>query len=164
MRYFVSLDGSEIAVDVVVTAGGVYEVHMDGQRVDADVVVLPDALSVRIGHRMLDLALEGAPPTVGVTAVGMRTNVQVQSERARAASFGAVRGALSGAVVSPMPGRVVKVLVAEGADVQSDQPVVVVEAMKMENELRAPKAGKVTKVSAQAGDRVEAGTILLEID
>lgn len=164
MRYFVSLGGSEIAVDVVVTAGGQYEVHVDGKRVDADVVALPDALSVRIGHRVIDLALEGKPPVVGVTAVGMRAKVQVESERARAASGGADRGALSGAVLSPMPGRVVKVLVAPDAEVQADQPVVVVEAMKMENELRAPKAGKVLKVSVQAGDRVEAGTILLEID
>jgi len=67
-------------------------------------------------------------------------------------------------IVAPMPGRVVRVLVAAGDAVESRQPVVVVEAMKMENELRSPKAGTVRDVAVQAGASVEAGRVLMVID
>ena len=67
-------------------------------------------------------------------------------------------------IVAPMPGRVVRVLVAAGDEVQPRQPVVVVEAMKMENELRSPKAGRVKDVAVVAGASVEAGRVLVVID
>jgi biotin carboxyl carrier protein len=68
------------------------------------------------------------------------------------------------AVTAPMPGRVVRVLVGAGDDVAVRQGLVVVEAMKMENELRSPKAGRVKEVSVTAGTSVEAGRILLVIE
>jgi biotin carboxyl carrier protein len=67
-------------------------------------------------------------------------------------------------VTAPMPGRVVRVLVAHGEDVEAHQPVVVVEAMKMENELRSPKAGRVKDVAVEAGTSVEAGRVLVVIE
>jgi biotin carboxyl carrier protein len=67
-------------------------------------------------------------------------------------------------IVAPMPGRVVRVLVAAGEAVEPRQPVVVVEAMKMENELRSPKAGRVKSVPVTAGTSVEAGRVLVVID
>jgi biotin carboxyl carrier protein len=67
-------------------------------------------------------------------------------------------------VVAPMPGRVVRVLVAAGDDVQARQAVVVVEAMKMENELRSPKSGRVKDVAVGAGASVEAGRVLMVIE
>jgi len=67
-------------------------------------------------------------------------------------------------VVAPMPGRVVRVLVAAGDDVERRQAVVVVEAMKMENELRSPKAGRVKDVAVTPGASVEAGRVLVVIE
>jgi biotin carboxyl carrier protein len=67
-------------------------------------------------------------------------------------------------VVAPMPGRVVRVLVAPGDEVERRQPVVVVEAMKMENELRSPKAGRVKDVAVTPGTSVEAGRVLVVIE
>jgi biotin carboxyl carrier protein len=67
-------------------------------------------------------------------------------------------------IVAPMPGRVVRVLVAAGDQVEPRQPVIVVEAMKMENELRSPKAGRVKDVAVAAGTSVEAGRVLVVID
>ena len=63
-------------------------------------------------------------------------------------------------VVAPMPGRVVRLLVAPGQEVHAQQPVAVVEAMKMENELRAPREGVVLEVPVKAGQLVEIGTVL----
>ena len=67
-------------------------------------------------------------------------------------------------VSAPMPGRVVRVLVADGDHVDVRQPLVVVEAMKMENELRSPKAGRIKHVTATAGLSVEAGAVLVVIE
>lgn len=67
-------------------------------------------------------------------------------------------------VVSPIPGRVVKVLVAEGDAVEAGHVVVTVEAMKMENALRAEGAGRVARVLVAPGDRVEPGQRLLDLE
>ncbi|MCH7922529.1 MAG: biotin/lipoyl-binding protein [Nitrospinae bacterium] len=67
-------------------------------------------------------------------------------------------------VSSSMPGRVVTLLVSEGDEVEEGQGVIVIEAMKMENELKAPKAGQVTEVCVVADDATEAGQALLVIE
>jgi biotin carboxyl carrier protein len=67
-------------------------------------------------------------------------------------------------VVAPMPGRIVKVLVCPGDEVAARQGVVVVEAMKMENELRAPRPGRVREVSVSPGASVEAGRVLVVLE
>ena len=85
-----------------------------------------------------------------------------RSGRAAADSGGAAHGEQK--VLAPMPGRVVRVLVAAGDEVERRQPVVVVEAMKMENELRSPKAGRVKDVSVTPGTSVEAGRVLVVIE
>ena len=66
-------------------------------------------------------------------------------------------------IVSPMPGRIVKVLVREGDTIAAQQGLVVVEAMKMENELRAPRAGQVTAVKVVEGMSVEANAVLVTL-
>lgn len=67
------------------------------------------------------------------------------------------------AVVAPMPGRVVRVLVSLGDEVSASQGVVVVEAMKMENELRTPRAGRVREIAVTPGTSVEAGRVLVVV-
>ena len=94
--------------------------------------------------------------TVALSVNGRRTG------RGAADSGGAAHGEQK--VLAPMPGRVVRVLVAAGDEVERRQPVVVVEAMKMENELRSPKAGRVKDVSVTPGTSVEAGRVLVVIE
>ena len=81
----------------------------------------------------------------------------------RSASGGAASTAGPVAIVAPMPGRVVKVLVAPGDIVTARQGLVVVEAMKMENELRAPRAGTVADVRVREGAPVDANVVLVVI-
>lgn len=166
MRYYVTLGESEHAVDITPRASGGHRVEVGGQLVEADAVVVGDVLSIRLGGRMLDLVLEGAPPEVGVIGGGHRVYARVESERARAlAAASRSRGPGGGeaTVTSPMPGRVMKVLVAVGDEVAVGQSLVVVEAMKMENEIKATKPGKVAEVFAQAGATVEAGAKLVRL-
>ena len=79
------------------------------------------------------------------------------------------RGAATGAegaqqVVAPMSGRVVRVLVAPGDQVIERQELIVVEAMKMENAIGSPKAGRVTDITVDAGTAVEAGRVLMSVE
>ena len=69
-----------------------------------------------------------------------------------------------GILKAPMPGKIVDILVKEGEAVTEGQPVVILEAMKMENELKAPTAGRIKSVSAAAGQSVEKNGVLLEIE
>lgn len=75
-------------------------------------------------------------------------------------------GASSGrqSIAAPMPGKIVRVLVAVGDAVEAGQGLVVVEAMKMQNEMKAPRAGTVVQVKAAAGDTVTSGDILIVIE
>jgi biotin carboxyl carrier protein len=108
-----------------------------------------------------------APGGRGELLVGLggRTVVVTVNGRRRGrgtADAGHAAGAQT--IVAPMPGRVVRLLVANGDAVAARQPVVVVEAMKMENELRAPKAGTVKDLSVTTGQSVEAGKVLMVIE
>jgi biotin carboxyl carrier protein len=70
----------------------------------------------------------------------------------------------SAEIVSPMPGKIVRVLVEVGAKVEAGAGIIVVEAMKMQNEMKAPKAGVVVSINAQAGATVNAGDVLAVIE
>lgn len=165
MRYFVTIGGHELPIDVTPLPTGALDVQVEGRAVDVDIVAVGDSLSVRVDGQVLDLTVEGEPPDVGVVASGRRAYVRVESDRMRAASAARGRGPAvgEGVVVSPMPGRVVKLLVAKGDEVAAGAPLVVVEAMKMENELLAGRAGTITDVWVKPGDTVEGGAKLVAI-
>jgi biotin carboxyl carrier protein len=118
-----------------------------------------------MGEQSLELWVEGAPPDLGVVAGGHRFYARVESERTRATGGGRGKSDVAeGLVTSPMPGRVLKVLVAEGDEIHAGRPLVVVEAMKMENELAAARDGRVKKIFVTPGATVEGGAKLIEIE
>ena len=162
MRYYVSLaphdeSAPPIEVDVAELPNGALDVKVGGKSVAVDLVELRSGMSVRIDGRMVDLTVEGKPPEVGIVASGHRSYVRVESERLRAAAAAKEGGAGGGdkSVKSPMPGRVLKLLAAVGDVVEAGQPLLVMEAMKMENEIKAKGPGKVVEVHVKAGDTVE---------
>jgi biotin carboxyl carrier protein len=170
MKYYVTLDPSPgaapIVVDVTELPTGAIEVTASGRKVDVDVVSVGSVLSVCIDGKVVDLTTEGTPPEIGAVASGHRSYVRVESERMRSAEA-AKKGKVGGAervVTSPMPGRVVKVLVAPGDLVPVGQALVVIEAMKMENELKAKSAGKVVSVHVTAGTTVEGNAKLVTFE
>jgi biotin carboxyl carrier protein len=167
MRYFVTFpSGDEIPVEVEHLPSGEISVAVHGRQLSADAVALGGCTSMCIDHRMVDLWIDGAPPRMGFVARGHRLDVAVESDqmRALASTLGPRSGAGEGTVVSPMPGRVLKVLVAEGERVALGAALVVVEAMKMENELSAARAGTVRKIHVAPGQTVESGALLVEIE
>jgi len=156
-RLTVELDGATATVD-----GTAAPAHL------ADVEGTPVRL-VTIGgvqHRVV-ASRDGAKGRYALWIDGWRFDVEALDERTRAIrDLGAAQAAAAGPspVRAPMPGLVVKIHVAVGDKVEAGQAVVVMEAMKMENELRAPGAGTVRAIHAQVGVAVEKGSSLVEFD
>jgi biotin carboxyl carrier protein len=170
MTFEIQVNGRTRTVAVEKAGTGTYRVSLDGQRHEID------AARVGVyGLSMLDVA-SGVIRDVQVTpssangecliTIGGRTIVaSLNGRRSRRAGADGGAGADGEqAVTAPMPGRVVRVLVSPGDDVAVRQGVVVVEAMKMENELRSPKAGRVKEIAVTPGTSVEAGRVLVVIE
>ena len=101
-----------------------------------------------------------------MTLRGEQFHVQVEDERTRRLHAGRQGPALPQgdlAVRAPIPGMVVKVLVQDGDEIIEDQPLIILEAMKMENEIRAVRSGVVRKVEVSAGQSVEQDAVLIVI-
>jgi glutaconyl-CoA/methylmalonyl-CoA decarboxylase subunit gamma len=169
MRYYVSLDPTATqdptVVEVTELPTGQLEVTLGGQNVPVDVVWLEGTASIRVGGRMVDLTVEGQPPEIGAVASGHRSYVRVESERQRAASA-ARKGSAGGSekmIKAPMPGRVVRMLVEAGAEVEAGTTLCVIEAMKMENEVKAKAACKVVEVHVSEGATVEGNAKLFTL-
>jgi biotin carboxyl carrier protein len=165
MRYEVEV-GGRIRQLVVTRADDGFAVSIDGHPVHVNAARIDKqtlSLLVDDGRQQeLTIVPESGTPglTVGVGAV--RVPVLVNGRRRRRRDVGA---AVSGPqrVTAPMPGKVVRVLVAPGDAVRARQPLVVIEAMKMENELRATHDGAVADVPVREGMSVEAGALLVVI-
>ena len=173
MRFEVESGGQPRAVDVTAEGGGC-RVVIDGRIWRASMVRAGDRWSLLVSDaeagplaagRSYDVMFEpaaGGTWQVHVNGRLVQAGLRTAAQRLRGHPGGA--GAGDGRVVAPMPGRVVKVLVTPGTAVEAKQGVVVVEAMKMENELRAPRAGVVREVRVAEGASVEAQTVLVIID
>ena len=149
-RFRLALDGVQHEVDAVrIGTYGLSLMLNDGDAISREVSTTPGPV-----RGELLVGLDGR--SVAVTVNGRRTG------RAAADAGTHAHGEVS--VIAPMPGRVVRVLVAAGDEVAAKQGVVVVEAMKMENELRSPKAGRVKDVAVTPGTSVDAGRVLLTIE
>jgi biotin carboxyl carrier protein len=157
----VALEPAEGPGRFTVTIKGTSRV-VDASWVDAETLSLVDGGAAR----EVRLHMRGAHGAVGVE-IGGRLHEAVVTKRGRVQFSDSVSGKIAPDPVSikaPMPGRVVRVLVAAGDAVTARQALVVVEAMKMENELRTPKDGKVREIAVAPGAAVETGAVLIVIE
>lgn len=171
MRYAITLDGEELLVDVERTADGRYTAAVVGPSGPESSHTFSveegwgeRAFTLVCGQKSLELVLGRGEDGLDVYASGERFSAKIEPARARSAAPRAKPQTEIGAVVAPMPGKVVKVLVRPGEPVEPGAPLVVVEAMKMENELFAKAAGRVRNVLVAPGDAVERGAVLMTID
>ena len=163
-QWKVAIEPAEQAGQVIVTLKGKSRV-VDASWIDADTLSLID----RGVAREMRLHPHGDAGAVGVEFGGKLYEAVASAQKKERATgavtaAGAIGAAGAIAIKAPMPGRVVRVLVAAGDHVKARQPVVIVEAMKMENELRTPRDGIVTEVLAVPGATVESGAILVVVD
>lgn len=123
--------------------------------------------SVIMGHKSVDVRLDGLkhsdPDIQGFRATLFDATYEFALQDPRKALLAAASGAAAsgGPLTAPMPGKVVKLLVNEGDPVSEGQPLLIMEAMKMQNELRATSAGRVSKITVQEGATVETGGTLM---
>jgi len=166
MRYTAILDGEERIVEITPVANG-YRVAIGDKILQVDAVHLhADALSLIVGTRSYRCDIEPGKDGRLTVLVGDSIHpLEILDERKLRMRRASGKFSLEGPqrVDAPMPGKVVRVMVKAGDEVQEGQGLVVVEAMKMENELKSPKAGKVTELHAVEGAAVESGAKLVVV-
>jgi biotin carboxyl carrier protein len=144
---------------------GAIEVHVDGQPYRVRLTDQGEALATRVADgQQLEVTLAAGERADWAAAAGFQLPLEIVDAAELALVAGKTGSKAGGArVASPMPGRIVRVMVEVGQKVAAGDPAVIVEAMKMENELRFTAAGTVTRVAVVAGGTVDAGQVLCEI-
>jgi len=150
----------------LVRAGSSWSCRLDGRDFPVDVVSpQPGHLSLLVDGRSYDVKQEAGAAETNIVVGHERFTAAVRdprSLRGRRSADSPGQGARK--VTAPMPGKVVRILAGVGTDVEAGQAVLVIEAMKMQNELKSPKKGKVSKLTVKEGDAVEAGQTLAEVE
>jgi biotin carboxyl carrier protein len=165
MRYSVTIDGVEREIDVQITDDGTVSVSIEGAAVEVDAVRVPGGVSLRIDGRVYDVVVGGRAEARQIAAGDRRAVGAVENDRSRAKKARRkTAGMGTKELRAPMPGRVVKILVKPGDAVTADEPVIVIEAMKMENELRAAAAGKVKSVEVVEDQKIEGDAVLVRFE
>ena len=165
MTYEVMVDGKAHKVELAQVDGRL-ECKLDGLAVDIDAqMTARDVLSLLINGKSYEIKRAIGPTDTHMVVGLARYETEVRDPR----SFRARKSATADAagpkkLVSPMPGKVVRVLVQKGGEVEAGQGVVVVEAMKMQNEIKSPKKGVVQQILAAEGAAVNAGEALAIVE
>lgn len=145
---------------------GRYTAIIDGRRVEADVCEpMPGVLSMLIEGRAYRCVLVSDAEQRAIAVAGGMHSIAVtdpRSLRAQRRRAGLGSGVMQ--IKASMPGRVARVLVAPGDAVEAQQGIVVIEAMKMQNELKATRAGRVAEIRVAAGDTVTSGQVLAVLE
>ena len=164
MKYVTTVDGTDFAVEIE-HAG---EVTLEGQPYAIDLRPIDNQYlySLIIGHQSYDLFVERRSGQYLVLIEGDRYLVDVEDAHLKQLkAMGGQRHEEHGTVTvsAPMPGLVVKLLVAVGDRVEAGDGLVILEAMKMENELRSPRPGVIKSIQARAAQTVNLGDVLLVV-
>ncbi len=149
------------------------EINKDGVMVDGKSITIDlqqsgvsQLYSLLLNGASFEILIEDTRQSYDVTLRGEQFRVQIEDERTRRLNAGRQGPALPSGdltVKAPIPGLIVKVLVQQGDEIIEDQPLMILEAMKMENEIRALRSGTVRKVEVNAGQRVEQNEVLMVV-
>lgn len=139
---------------------------VDGQELEVHARILrPGVLSLIVDGRAWRIVLEEGPEESAVYLAGQRIAFRIDDPRSLKDRRSHAAGADGPrAIKASMPGRVVRLLAREGDPVEAHQGIIVIEAMKMQNELKSPKAGRVSELRVSAGDTVASGDVLAIIE
>jgi len=165
MIYEVTLGEKTYRVELT-RAGEQWKCRLDGQELPVDIVYGQNGvLSLLLGGKSYEVKQETVGAETNVVVGHERFNASVRdprSFRSRSRVGAAEQGVMK--IKAPMPGKVVRVLAGVGTQVELGQSVIVIEAMKMQNELKAPKNGVVKKINVVEGAAVDAGQALAEVE
>jgi acetyl/propionyl-CoA carboxylase alpha subunit len=128
--------------------------------VSTDIIqVEPNVYSVLVDGVSYEARISGTEVTIG----GLRLLLEIDDPRQWKRSAGSADSSGRASLTAAMPGKIVRVLVAVGDEVTAGQGILVIEAMKMQNELKSPRAGRVTAIAVKENDSVNAGALLATI-
>jgi biotin carboxyl carrier protein len=164
VKYFSRVGQNEYEVEII---DG--KVFIDGEAVEVDLRQsgAPELYSLLYNGRSFEMLIEAERFAYGVTMRGERFDVQVEDERTRRLNVGRKMVSIPEGelpIRAPIPGLVVRVLVEIGQSVTDEQPLLLLEAMKMENEIRSIRGGVVKQISCTPGQRVEQNAILIVLE
>ena len=166
MRYQAIVDGADHELEIEELSSNTYRVKLGDKTFDVDLrKTHGSSILVMVGNRAFDFSISADGDDLLMISrhgVNRVTLVDKTRRRLQAAGDRVITGRVE--LKAMMPGRVVNLLVKPGDEVAVDQGIVVVEAMKMENELKTPKAGKVLEIRVSVGQAVEKGEILAVIE
>ena len=166
MRYFVEVNGRPHEVTVVERLGEL-RVTVDGKpfELEYEEVDTLGQVALRVGTKSFGVSIEGDADSVSATIAGHLYAVTIEDERERAAHAAERASAAAGGIVkSVMPGVVVDLLVDVGDKVEKGQPLLILEAMKMQNEISATSDGTVASVHVTKGEAVSGGAKLMMLE
>jgi biotin carboxyl carrier protein len=168
MRYDATVGGQKEATSIEIEPSGPgYKVTVNGESYQVNAVMLePGGMSLLVDGKSYAATIQEKKDRLSVLVRNRIFDVSIIDERRGKLNKIATRFSSQGKqiIASPMPGKVVRVLVSLGDSVLEGQGLVVVEAMKMENELKSPKAGKVIELNAREGSAVDNNAILVVVE
>ncbi len=164
MIYDVSIDGKSHRLELD-RADGRWACCLDGREVEIDAVLArPDVLSLRIGNKAYEIKCERVASDMHLWVGSKRFAVDVRDPRSLRSRVGSVDDSGPKKLTAPMPGKIVRILVSQGTEVAAGTGVLVVEAMKMQNEIKSPKKGTIQKILVGEGAAVSAGDVLAIVE
>jgi biotin carboxyl carrier protein len=164
MTYEVSIDGENHRLELN-RAEGLWSCRVDGRDVEVDAVLArPDVLSLRIGNKAYEVKCERVAGDMHLWVGSARFAVEVRDPRSLRGRVRAVDDQGPRNLTAPMPGRIVRVLVKQGDEVEAGAGVLVMEAMKMQNEIKSPKKGTIQKIMVSEGAAVNSGDVLAIVE
>jgi biotin carboxyl carrier protein len=166
MNYIATIGDREVKITVEEVGAARYQVTGDGKEYLVDAHQVQDSVwSILYGANSFEVDVQRRGEEYEVLIGGDCYKFTLMNEQLKALSRAGGKAAAGKALVtSPMPGKVVKLLVNEGDEVKADQGVIVVEAMKMENELKSATTGKIVEIFVKEGEVVEGGAKLLLVE
>jgi biotin carboxyl carrier protein len=164
MTYEVSIDGRSYGLDLE-QVDGHWLCRLDGREIEVDAVLArPNVLSLRIGNKAYEVKCERVASDVHIWVGSRRFAPEVRDPRSLRSRARAVDEHGPKKLTAPMPGKVVRILLVQGAEVEAGTGVLVVEAMKMQNEVKSPKKGTIQKILVAEGAAVNAGDVLAIVE
>ena len=165
MLYDVTIDGKNYRLELE-RSDGSWKCRLDGHEVQMDAVLARrDVLSILVGGKAYEIKREHTPTDTHLWVGSARYTAELRDPRSlRSRRTGAADNLGPKKLIASMPGKVVRVLLPEKASVEAGQGVLVVEAMKMQNEIKSPKKGIVQKIVASEGAAVSAGDVLAIVE